>query len=337
VDALVVSWLRSPSAVQSFRPDLPALLARAEAHGLAGVIHDAIEAHAIPIADELDDVMRRRRAARELDHAAHLGMLRRIDLVLQTAEVEAVALKGALLAERLFERPSARPTGDIDLLVKEAQVDAAARALETLGYVSASGAREDRFRADHHHLHLFHPHALPLELHFHAYRGFGQTLRSEPLITRRQASPIAAMKMVGVLAAEDELIYLAVHAAAHRFVRLGWLYDLKLLLSRMTSDEIARAAVRAREVRYSRVVAFTAGLLVDLLGVPKDVVRPLGQLGRARESLLRAVVRERDSAMSRSATRFLYSTALCDDAPAAGRYATSASLAYVRRRFGLEA
>ena len=39
------------------------------------------------------------------------------------------------------------------------------------------------------------------------------------------------------LAAEDEFVYLAVHAAAHGFVRLMWLYDLKLLCAKYHDDD----------------------------------------------------------------------------------------------------
>ena len=61
-----------------------------------------------------------------------------------------------------------------------------------------------------------------------------------------------------ILAPEDEVLYLAVHAARHRFSRLGWLVDLELLIER--HPELAWDAVGARagalHVRRAAAVAF---------------------------------------------------------------------------------
>jgi hypothetical protein len=274
-----------------------------------------------------------RRVARELDHGAHLAMLRRVDESLRGSAVGAVVLKGPLFAERFYGRPSARATSDIDLLVDEAFLDDAARALAKVGYEASRDPSELRFRREHHHLHFHHAHALPLELHFHAYRGFGRIIYSKPLLERSRAPHDESLEVLRVLAPEDELVYLAVHAAAHRFVRLGWLYDMKLLIASMPDESIELARDRAREWGYARVVAFAAELLSRVLDVPR--ARLLGHLGAVRSPLVHGVAPEPASPVLRSATRLVYTTSLCDSPGAAARYAASAALGHAKQLFGV--
>ena len=64
-----------------------------------------------------------------------------------------------------------------------------------------------------------------------------------------------------VLDPADELLYLAVHAARHRFARLRWLWEIGTLMKRCTSDELELFVERARETEVARPVAVTLGVL----------------------------------------------------------------------------
>ncbi len=337
VDEPLVALLRTlPLVAQRPLEDGEQLFARAARHGVAGLLFDALRERDVPLAPGLARRLAGAELARDIDHAAHLALLTRIDGALASAALKAATLKGALLAERVWPRPAARPTTDVDLLVAEEDLAEAARALETLGYTAVDDDdAEARFRAAHHHLHFTHPHALPIELHFHAYRGFGETLRSAPLIARSHVAfvgrqPLSAIR---VLAPEDELMYLAVHLAAHRAVRLGWLVDLRLLLERMTPAQITSSAENARASGYARPLALAAALLAEVLGVDRDTLRPLGALGGLRGPLVAGVLEEPANRVLRSATRFIYTAALCGSVGAALRYATSASQGHARLLF----
>ncbi|CAN5861294.1 hypothetical protein BH11MYX4_BH11MYX4_42300 [soil metagenome] len=334
-DRPLVNVLRALSVpggrVERAGGDPGALFERAELHGLAGVVHDAWLEAGHPLPEALARKLEGRRVARDLDHGAHLAILHRVNRARDASDLRAVVLKGPLFAERFYARPSARATSDIDLRGTEGTVDAAAAALATVGYLPDAGPREAWFRREHHHLHLSNPHALPLELHFHAYRGFGRTMRSEPLLARSLAAP-DALKAISVLAAVDEVVYLAVHAAAHRFVRLGWLYDLVLLIASMTDEALRDARGRARTAGYGRALALAAELLHDVLGVERAAL--LGHLGAVRSPLVHGVVSEPRSPVLRSATRFLYTTSLCDSPGAAARYAARAALDHAKQLLG---
>ena len=334
-DGRLVETLRAlPDLPASARVDVAGLLARAELHGLAGVVHDALTRANVSCTPDLDRELAWREAAREIDHAAHLQMLVRIDEVLVDSGLVAAALKGPLLAERFYPRPAARATSDTDLLVDEADLSAVGQALAQIGYVGAEGVAEERYRREHHHLHFSHDNALPLELHFHAYRGFGRTLPSEPLVARGRTYSAGSLRAIRVLAPADELVFLAVHAAAHRFERLGWLYDLRLLIETLTVEQRMLAAQRATEWGYARAVSFAGELLIDVLGMRAVDVEPIVRRELWRSQLLGAVTSAPRSPLRRSASRFLYSLALCDSPAAALRYSRAAMSGYAARAVG---
>lgn len=334
-DRLIAELLRAlPEVPPAVVRGSQGILGRADAHGMGGVLHDALLASGAPLAPKLARAIESRTVASELDYLAHLALLDRVDAAFTAAGIRGVLLKGVLLARRLYPRPSARATTDVDLLVDRATLEEAETAIRSIGYEPLVGPREDWFREHHHHLHFWHRHALPLELHFHAYRGFGRTLPSRPLLERSRPVEGASYRSLAVLAPEDELVYLAVHAAAHRFARLAWLYDCKLLLATMSEAQVAVAAERAREWGYARPLALAAVLLVDVLGVPAARLRGVGELGWLRRALLVRIVAEPVSALLRSATRFVYTTSLSATPAAAARYATAASLDHARRAFG---
>jgi hypothetical protein len=309
------------------------LVERAESHGLADVVIDAWERMGVPADDVLVREASTRRIARELDHAAHLGILKRIDVAFGAAGLRAVALKGVLFAERYYERPAYRGTTDVDLLVRESDLEAAARALATVGYRASEAESEERFRREHHHLHFLHDHAAELELHFHAYRGFGETFRSEDLLARSVTAK--TFDAIRVLTPEDELVYLAVHAAAHRFGRLSWLYDLRLLVDAMTDEQLAEAARRARALGFAGPLALAGRLLVEGCAIDRRRVEPLVRWRRRRLALAAALAPEPQvSSLARSATRFADSLLLCSSPVSAARYTANATRGYARRLMG---
>jgi hypothetical protein len=310
------------------------LFAHAERHGVLGVVLDAHRAAQLTLPAELDVSLAAREVARSLDHAAHLALLTRIDERFAEAGLAGVVLKGPLFAERFYASPSGRATTDLDLLVTPETLDAAAAVLVSLGYVAETGANEERFRHEHHHLHFSHPHALPLELHFHATSNFGRVLESGPLLGRRAPSPLGGTGALGVLEPADELVYLAAHAASHRFVRLGWLYDLRLLVEPMSEAQLGVAARRARELGFGRALAFTRSLLTELFDVPPSRLAPLGEAGFVRRAVARRTMGEPTRAVVRYATQLAYTAALADTTRAAVRHTLRSAAGHGRRLLG---
>jgi hypothetical protein len=294
----------------------------------------ALRKRGVALAPEQTTPFELRETARRVDHDAHLALLGRIGAALDVAGVRGVALKGPLFGERYYAEPWTRATTDTDLLVAEGALEHATSILEELGYTRDIGPEEERFRQEHHHVHLRHPEAPLLELHFHAYTGFGRILPSDPLLERSRPGPRRELAALRVLSPEDELVFLSVHAAVHRFFRLGWLYDLALLLRAMSEAEIALAAARARAWGFARATAFAISLTVELFGLSPHVLESFVAVGAVRARIARDTLREPQNGALRSATRLAFTAALCDDRRAAFRYAIQASRGHARRLLG---
>ncbi|MGE0708473.1 MAG: nucleotidyltransferase family protein [Planctomycetota bacterium] len=251
-------------------PDRAGLVDAAARHGLAGVL--------LLAAPPADEALARRRAREAAHGRARLAWLRgALDealAALGAAGVRAAALKGPALAARLYPEPWARSSHDLDLLVDAAGLEPALAALGELGYAVEEGPHERYARRHHHHLHLHREGAPLLELHFRAFTGCGITLAAEPLLDRARPGPWGAR----VLAPEDELLYLSLHAAGHLYERLGWLYDLALLLRAAEPPDLEVAVCLAYETGGAASLALTLALLrewlLPALPAPQDLALP---------------------------------------------------------------
>jgi hypothetical protein len=204
------------------------LVYAAARHGLAGFLQHALGRSGQTLEEAVRTNLRREalaQAARGLRVRALL--LRSLD-ALDAVGVVPVLLKGYGLAMRLYPEPLQRATTDVDLLVADAEVGRASGALVGLGLKPLSAEAAAHAREHEHHL-TFSGAAGMVELHFRALVGYGQSLEAEALLSRAEEAELEGRR-VRYLRAEDELVYLALHASNHLLQRLAWLFDLKLLV-----------------------------------------------------------------------------------------------------------
>jgi hypothetical protein len=147
------------------------------------------------------------------------GLLRAFD----QAGIAVVPLKGPFLAERLYGSAALRVNRDLDLVVSIADLARAEAVLGAEGFVA--GAADDYHRPWHRQsttVELHHDVENPLAFDFHVEsalrRAHAATFHGEPC---RQ------------LAAEDELLFLCLHAARHRYERLSLMVDLQLAFEKL--------------------------------------------------------------------------------------------------------
>jgi hypothetical protein len=162
---------------------------------------------------------------------------------LHAAGLEPVVMKGAALAERYLE-PWLRPMDDIDLLLPADQQPEAIAVLrrENWRVVPKAGR--------HHEVVLTHPGVpgLPVEVHrsLATWRDSSNRLSSTKMWQRRRPQFIAGLPGYG-LDPEDELVFLAAHAAKpfHVFSRLLWTVDIAVA--------VRAADVAGRAIDWRRV------------------------------------------------------------------------------------
>jgi hypothetical protein len=93
-------------------------------------------------------------------------------------------------------------------------------------------------------------------------------------MARAQRFDVGNGLSVLVPAPEEEFVYLAAHAAGHSFIRLVWLYDLKLLCRRQPALDWRRVAELAEQCSLKAAVAYTLRLLERWLTVVPSNVPP---------------------------------------------------------------
>ena len=237
------------------RPDVEAsalddeLWERAESGGVAVAI-----AHQLGIRSARID---ERRRAQMVTGMRSLAVTERVLRLCEELSIPAAPLKGALLGERLYGDISLRPTSDVDILVPELDVVRLVDRLAREGAEVPEAHVHAFYAKHHHHLNVTWLNVL-VELHFRATSSFGVFTPAEPLLARAKNARVgtgAHAVSARVLEPNDELIYLATHAAAHYCAHDILLLDLKLH-ERRHSPELDWRVVeeRARALRLERAV-----------------------------------------------------------------------------------
>jgi hypothetical protein len=237
--------------------DWPALLAVAGRHGLEGVLSHSLSNLFSGIPPEVREHCAQQEVFQRLAYSRCSAAFEETLQALNSAEIQAVALKGPALGERLYPHPAARPSTDLDFLVAPADLDPAIAAIEALGYRAKTGPSARYYRRHHHHVGLTRAHSPAVELHFRTHRGFGVRIPAAPFLARARPYVTRQGSATWVLAPEDELLYLCLHAAGHCYVRWSWLYEIKLLGNQSPTLDASPVAERARALRAATVLAFT--------------------------------------------------------------------------------
>ncbi|MCU0485280.1 MAG: nucleotidyltransferase family protein [Anaerolineales bacterium] len=135
---------------------------------------------------------------------------------LHQRQIPVIVLKGAFLAEKIYQNIAARPMGDIDLLIQEddqLEVDAV---LLSLGYQHQFHSLERTDEA--HALPYHHPQTgLVVEIHWVLMNvRYGMQADTSQLWQRASAVDLAGMPALR-LSPEDQILHLCVHASVHVF------------------------------------------------------------------------------------------------------------------------
>ena len=195
---------------------------------------------------------------------------------LRSKGIGALVLKGPVLARRLYRDPVLRPYRDIDICVREADLEAAAATLVGIGFREIAYEAEiarlpfaaDEVGGGFHRLFVDASWRALLELHSDPLQLGLAPAAEDDRWTR--AIPVPDLGPGALtLGDEDQLLQLCVHAHKHGFDRLMWLKDLDLFVRaraaaldwRLVDDVAAREGVRAS-------IWYALSLTATILGAP---------------------------------------------------------------------
>jgi len=198
----------------------------AHQHGLSGVLAQLC-ADCLP-ADQkpwLREVM----ATQLASHHRRLRELKTIADALDAEGIRFVVLKGPVLGERYLHPPFLKVSGDLDLLMDEANLRLAGRCLTAAGWIEELRPSPWwMWRRRCHHIAFKPSPRLPagasVELHY-LLPWHRPPIGATDLLDRSEWWTGADGLRVRVLEPADEAIFLAIHAARHFFSRLAWLCD----------------------------------------------------------------------------------------------------------------
>jgi hypothetical protein len=150
------------------------------------------------------------------------GVLRAFD----QSDIRAIPLKGPFLAERLYGNAALRVSRDLDLLVCKTDLPRAEAVLGAIGFVPGTA---DDYHCPWHRLNA------TLELHHDVENPLAFDFQVASALQRAQPASFQG-ECCWRLASEDELLFLCLHAARHRFERLSLVIDLQLAFQKLPTD-----------------------------------------------------------------------------------------------------
>ena len=185
--------------------------------------------------------------------------LQRVLASLAAAGTQVLVAKGAALAYSVYPAPHLRPRVDADLLVRHDDLPRVLALLADLGY---SRAAQNVGEFVSHQVALGRTdsrgvwHAVDVHWKIANPQVFADLLPVQMLMA--DSVPVPALGPQARMPRADHALLLAVvHAAAHhtRRPRLIWLYDLHLLCTRMSADDMDRAVAGAGVTGLSALCA----------------------------------------------------------------------------------
>lgn len=260
--------------------DLERLWTLAHLHEVAPLVGSnvvAVGGAAVPEAWRDRAVRRRHITLRANGHLA--TTLGDVLEALGSAGIDAMPVKGLVLAEHLYGDIAARPCADLDVLVRPRDLDPAREALRSIGF---------RQRATPGYKALVHPFHDPawgrgsgadhvrLELHWALWADSERRLGTAGLWDRAVDATLAG-RPIRTLSPEDTLLHLAIHRTRSA-LRLRWVVDVAALLrhhdAALDWDAFLDRATRAGARTASWAVLSLARDLLDTRA-PDDVMRRL--------------------------------------------------------------
>jgi hypothetical protein len=202
---------------------------------------------------------------------------------LADAGVIPILIKGTPLAYSVYEAPALRPREDTDLLIARAHVDAARRALCSLGYAATACCHDlfsqfemqkvDRFGVVH---------AFDVHWKISTQPVFEDVLTYDELLPRTRPVPLLGPHAI-TAGHVDALLLACIHPVMHHrnAQRVLWIYDAHLLASALTRHDFRELARRARQKGVAAVCAHQLRLAQRMFQtpVPWDTIEALSLHG----------------------------------------------------------
>ena len=247
------------------------LIAFIDRHRLAGFAAKALQG--TPVDDGFSSALRARQRRAALCAMRHAAATLRLIRLLNAHGIEAIPLKGTLLADHLFGDPSLRDIRDADLLIRPRDLAQADQIMLDSGFQRVSPIRFPRPNSLAHRRLMEHGYHLEytqrtervnVEIHWRFPHWSSAAIET---IWQSTESRIWRGTPVRMLANDSLLLLLLCdHGARHRWFLLKWLVDVATLLPRIR--DTGGLLRLARHLDVERPLGQAAALCNRIFGTP---------------------------------------------------------------------
>jgi hypothetical protein len=215
----------------------PAVLRLVQSSNIAPLVFHLAQSMGYTLPPDVHEALEQIFYRAAADNVRCLEQLAQLHQALSGVGSPLLLLKGAALAETLYEGLPPRRIGDIDLAVPAERAPACRAALLAFGYVPMQVEHQAGTLLSHSNQEAFEPpppYSAPVELHWHIV-DVPYYLRTVPMswFWDNTESAVIGGRTFRVLNVTANLVYLPAHLALHHGLRsLHSLFDLALLIAR---------------------------------------------------------------------------------------------------------
>jgi len=187
-------------------------------HGITPLLYQRLKALS-PSANIPDSIVQKLQEIYLHNAARNMRLYHELSTVLkilQNEDIPVIVLKGAALAETVYQNIALRPMGDVDLLVKKEDLHRAETTLLNLGYVIPEIylEKKDWYWKEHHHLTPYLKN-ITIEVHWNIAPPSHQfQIDINGMWDRARLTKIANIEAL-VLSHEDLILHLCLHNMVH--------------------------------------------------------------------------------------------------------------------------
>lgn len=231
------------------------LFATAQAHGLLPLLHK----HLISAPTHFIARLKRESVANTQTVLHLIGKQLRLYKLFAEHKIPLALFKGPLLSQMAYGEIGLRQAGDIDVLINRRHFAAARLLLESLGYQMTPSLTRPQLEShlnSHCEIQFMRDDWFTVvDLHWDlAPRSFVFKLNGDEVMSRLQPLTLAGTE-VKTFAAEDLILYQAMHGAKHLWRRLEWITSLAESIRATPSLNWDLLVDRANKARATRITA----------------------------------------------------------------------------------
>jgi hypothetical protein len=245
----------------------------ASCHGLAPCVIQQLQQHVAgalpePVVVEL----RRWLRAHTLRSMQLTTQLLQILDRLKVEGIRALAFKGPVLAQQLYDQPFSREFVDLDIMVPTEAVGQAIAILSADGFEAQFGLTSGqltRFQKNWCEMRLYNrARNILVEIHWRLFPpGYSFSPAAETA-WEATGQVFIAQRSIRTLSVENQLLFACLHQAKHDWSRLGWVMDLAALVKQSPHMNWKEVQHRAGRFGTARMIRVSLRLIQNLFGVP---------------------------------------------------------------------